>query len=183
MVTRLAIGDLDPQVKDWMQRALDDGLRRDGRFRALVLRTLAPEEEVQPEANGVWQTRIVRRRRRHSQPDTEPTYADLDAAWRESTDPLPVTIRDYILRAAQCGLTFRAKQRERSVAGVQAKRQDHSRKDNALSASVRVARLRHPDYSRRAIALTLLSQHGRSGDREKAIDALAKRIARLDRRK
>lgn len=77
---------------------------------------------------------------------------------------------------------YRAKQHARSIAGIQAKRDNTARHDQALLAAVRAAYLKHPDYSRRAIASTLLSQYGRSGDRRKAIDALAKRIARLSRR-
>jgi hypothetical protein len=76
-----------------MRRVLDEDLRRQGRFRDLVRRMLAPEDATwQPEANGVWQTRVVRRRRR-----TEPTRADLIAAVDESPAPLPAPIFDYIM--------------------------------------------------------------------------------------
>lgn len=75
---------------------------------------------------------------------------------------------------------YLAKQRARSLAGVVTKRDNTVRRDAVLLASVRAARLKHPGHSRRAIANTLLSQYGRSGDRQKALDALAKRITRLE---
>jgi hypothetical protein len=75
------------------------------------------------------------------------------------------------------------KQRVRSLAGVVTKRDNTARRDAALLSDVRAARLRHPDASSRMIASTLLAQHGRPGDRAKALDALVKRIARLGRRK
>ena len=67
---RTLISDLLPQAKAWMQRALDEHLRRHGRYRDLVLRLLARR--------------------------TEPTTDDLVRAWRES--PLPQPIVDYIVQ-------------------------------------------------------------------------------------
>jgi len=93
--TRTLISDLNPRAVD---EARDEDLRRQGRFRELVLRMLAPEaaadEAWTPEANGVWQTRVIRRQPARR---TEPTRADLAAAFRESPDPVPEAIRDHII--------------------------------------------------------------------------------------
>jgi hypothetical protein len=63
MVTRTLISDLDPKTQEWMQRASDEYLRRHKRFRELVMRMLSPpDDQMQPEDNGVFQTRIVRMR-------------------------------------------------------------------------------------------------------------------------
>lgn len=91
----MLIGDLNPRTVD---AARDEDLRRQGRFRELVLQMLAPEAATDdawtPEVNGVWQTRAIRRQ--PARP-TEPTRADLAAAFRESPAPLPAAIRDYII--------------------------------------------------------------------------------------
>jgi hypothetical protein len=102
LVSRIPLGDLDPKAKDWIARASDEYLRRHGRFRDLVLRMLAPDEEIALEANGVWQTRVVRTKRRAA-----PTRADLSAAYDESPDPLPAPIVDYIVTHDVKGLPAR----------------------------------------------------------------------------
>jgi hypothetical protein len=80
-------------------------------------------------------------------------------------------------------LQFLTKQRARSVAGVATKRDERAREDEVFLADVAAARSKHPGHSVRAIAGVLLRKHGRSGDRDKALGALAKRIARLLHRK
>ena len=53
------------------------------------------------------------------------------------------------------------------------------RTDAALIADVRAYYAAHPQASRRGVAGALRVKYGRSGDRGKAIEALAKRIKRL----
>jgi hypothetical protein len=70
----------------WLQQAIDEGLRRDGHFRALVERTLAaqaPDEAWTPESNGVWATRVERWRPARA----TPTSDELAGALRESGTP------------------------------------------------------------------------------------------------
>jgi hypothetical protein len=94
MVTRTAIADLNPKAKDWMQRAIDEHARRNGRIRELVLRMLATRtpEAWTPEANGVWQSRAIR-----AEPASwnEPTLDDVAAALLEAPgDPIPPALLD-----------------------------------------------------------------------------------------
>lgn len=95
MATRTLIGDLNPKALPALRQSLDERMRREGRCRELVLSTLQPDDgEWQPEANGVWQTRIIRRpvKRR------EPTRADLAGALRESPgQPIPPVLIEYII--------------------------------------------------------------------------------------
>jgi hypothetical protein len=100
MATRTRIDDLALEAKDWIERAADEHLRRHGRFRDLVLRMLAPDDEVQPEVNGVWETRVIRTKRRV----TEPSCEDIIAAYEESSDPLPAPIVAYIVKHFVKGL-------------------------------------------------------------------------------
>jgi hypothetical protein len=87
---RTPTADLDPRASEWIQRASDEALRRQGRYRALVLHQLAPAEETTDEGNG-WQTRVVRTRER-----IEPSREDLIAAYDESLEPLPSPIVDHV---------------------------------------------------------------------------------------
>ena len=92
MVTRSAIGDLNPKAKDWMQRAIDEHARRNGRVRELVLRmaTRTPEAWT-PEANAIWQSRAIRAEPRSR---SEPTLDDLAAALLEAPgEPIPPAAR------------------------------------------------------------------------------------------
>jgi hypothetical protein len=95
MATRVTIKDgLRPETTDWLERGRLEHLREQGRYRDLALWMLGCEEAWQPEANGVFQTRVVRVRpvRR------EPTPEDLAEALREeSPDRLPAPIREYIV--------------------------------------------------------------------------------------
>lgn len=93
MAKRRPTGGLHPNTAHFMERASDESLRRQGRFRDLVLRLLAPDEELRAEANGIWETRVVRTRRRR-----EPTREELVAAYEESPAPLPAPIVDYIVQ-------------------------------------------------------------------------------------
>jgi len=97
MATRTATSDLDPKAVAWMQRATDEDLRHRGRFRDLVLRMLARDEEAQPEANGVWQTRVICRSPSTRPP--EPTLDELAAAMCEPPGaPFPPVLVDYVAR-------------------------------------------------------------------------------------
>lgn len=100
MAERIPIGAADPKAVHWIRQALDERDRRNGHFRALVLRMLAPKEETQGEENGVWVTRIVRTRDRRQEPSQE----DLIAAWKESPDPLPPAIVEFIMKRFVQGL-------------------------------------------------------------------------------
>ena len=91
MAKRTPLSDLGP-AKDWIERASYEDLRRRGCFRELILRLLAPAEETTIEASGVWETRVVRTRKR-----IEPTREDIMAAFHESPDPLPTPILDYVM--------------------------------------------------------------------------------------
>lgn len=162
----------------WLYDALDEGLRHDKRFRTLVLRMLAPQrpdEAWTDEANGIWRTRVIRHR------PGRPTSEDLTAASSESPDALPPLIQDYLVQAASHWLAFQAKQHARAVAGVRAKREDRVCANDELRGRVQAARQKHPDYPIRAIAHSLLPPDVRAD--QKAVNALAKRIARLDRKK
>ncbi len=98
-MNRIAVSDLDPKAVDWMQRAIDEHLRRNGQMRALVLRMLAPEEAPwEPEGNG-WSTRVVRAQSRRR---GEPTGEDLAAALLESPgEPIPPVLLDYAARVCK----------------------------------------------------------------------------------
>ena len=71
--------------------------------------------------------------------------------------------------------------------GLESKRDAKARKDAALLADVRAHRALHPSHGLPAIAAALVDQHGKILDhadprgREKAIAALRKRIARLEK--
>lgn len=95
MVIRTAIADLNPKAKDWMQRAIDEHARRNGRIRELVLRMLATRtpEAWTPEANGIWQSRAIRAELARR---SEPTLDDLAAALLEAPgEPIPPALLDY----------------------------------------------------------------------------------------
>jgi len=72
--------------------------------------------------------------------------------------------------------------------GHEAKRDKTARTDEALLAAVRTHREKHPHHGGPAIAAALVDKHGTIRDhadprgREKAIEALRKRIARLGKR-
>jgi hypothetical protein len=84
----------------------------------------------------------------------------------------------------QLGLAWRRQQRENAAKGAQAKRDTRARRDAPLRQTVTRYRHAHPSMSARAIASALVGQYGSRyntiPDRTKAIDALRKRIERLN---
>ncbi len=96
-VKRSPVGDLPEATAGWLQRASDESLRRRGQYRALVIRMLSAEDhEWQPETNGIFQTRALRRRRTGR---VEPTPLEIAAALRESpNEPIPPILINHVIR-------------------------------------------------------------------------------------
>ena len=90
---RTATDDLNPKANERIQRMRIERLRKQGKFRELVLWLLGQPEPWQREANNSFETRIVRVR-----PKWRPTPEDLAGALRESAEPLPEPIREYIIK-------------------------------------------------------------------------------------
>jgi hypothetical protein len=89
------------------------------------------------------------------------------------------------LRNEALGRAHRAQQRARSIAGVTAKRDARQRGadgDEELLTALKAQREKHPSHSLRAIASNLVSRFG-SHHHKSPVDALRKRLARLERRK
>ena len=83
--------------------------------------------------------------------------------------------------AARLGVRTRRKNRENARKGVRLRADTKRRDDQRLIAAVRAYRETHPSHSRRTMAKNLLPDFGRPGDHRKALDALAKRIGRLEK--
>ena len=167
-----AIGGLDPKTLEWLQCASDEHLRRHGRFRALVLRKLAPSDETTDEGNG-FVTRVVRTKGR------QPSREDLIAAYDESPDPLPPPIVDYIVRHYVKGMPLKTgsktpktteetvwiiafyrhqlrKAESRAAAGLTSTPATRAKKRTAAKFGISVSTLEHllTAESRRLAALT-----------------------------
>lgn len=81
-------------------------------------------------------------------------------------------------------LGYLARQRAAAKAGAEVSRETAASSGARLHADVAACRQKHPDWSISRMALSLLPQHGRpdgpaTSDRQHALRALAKRIARL----
>lgn len=76
-----------------------------------------------------------------------------------------------VLINATVGVSHRAHQRARSVKGVHAKREDRSRTDAQLLASIRAVRAKDPETSVRTIATRVLYRGVENLDVERKKDA------------
>ncbi|MBA3890521.1 MAG: hypothetical protein H0X64_08315 [Gemmatimonadaceae bacterium] len=85
---------------------------------------------------------------------------------------------------AQLGIAHRRAQAERSRQGVHTKRDERSRDDDALRRAIAAVRATRPSATIRSIATALLSRWGNpyttAPEKSRAIDALRKRLERLD---